>query len=525
MRMTLTAGCSRPRPLKSGHVFADTSRKSISRTATWSNATSCCLNSIRGRFRFRSIRPCAQAKALDAQKNAAEKDVARYRELVKSGGASKQQLEKAEADAAAYDAQIEAKNEEVKQFQLDLEYSRITAPIAGRISRAMLTEGNLVNAGGSDPLLTTIVALDPIYVYFSGERAALQRYMQTHPKEATEFVRRRCARRKSPFRFGLDSDKGYPHAGMLDFADNRVDPNTGTIQVRGVVDNKQGLFVPGSRVRVRVPVSDPYSAVLVPDTAILSDQDKRYLLVAGRQERRLAPRHHARQASRRRHARDLARGNAKARHHRRGADHRPWPAACAHQLPRRAGGAVNRPGRRDGCRSIGSICPHVQTGSSHLESRNMISHFFIDRPIFATVLSIVIVILGVVALSQLPIAQYPEVAPPTVQVTAIYPGANAETVAETVATPIEQEVNGVERMLYMSSKCTNDGQMYLDVTFELGTNLDMAQVLVQNRVSVAEAKLPEEVKRHRRDDEEEVAQHPAVRQPDLAGRRVTTSST
>ncbi|HEY3393233.1 MAG TPA: efflux RND transporter permease subunit [Lacipirellulaceae bacterium] len=125
----------------------------------------------------------------------------------------------------------------------------------------------------------------------------------------------------------------------------------------------------------------------------------------------------------------------------------------------------------------------------------MISHFFIDRPIFATVLSIVIVIVGVVAVTQLPVAQYPDVAPPTVQVTATYPGANAKTTADNVATPIEQEVNGVERMLYMSSKCTNDGQMNLDVTFELGTNLDTAQVLVQNRVAVAEAKLPEEVKR------------------------------
>ncbi|MHB0961042.1 MAG: efflux RND transporter permease subunit [Pirellulaceae bacterium] len=123
------------------------------------------------------------------------------------------------------------------------------------------------------------------------------------------------------------------------------------------------------------------------------------------------------------------------------------------------------------------------------------SHFFIDRPIFATVLSIVIVILGAVAVLQLPIAQYPDVTPPTVQVTATYPGANAITVAETVATPIEAEVNGVERMLYMSSRCTNDGQMNLDVTFELGTNIDTAQVLVQNRVAVAEAKLPEEVKR------------------------------
>ncbi len=125
----------------------------------------------------------------------------------------------------------------------------------------------------------------------------------------------------------------------------------------------------------------------------------------------------------------------------------------------------------------------------------MFSNFFIDRPIFATVLSIVFVILGGVAFTQLPVAQYPEVAPPVVQVSAIYPGANAKTVADTVATPIELEVNGVERMLYMTSKSTNDGQMYLDVTFEVGTNLDMAQVLVQNRVSIAEAKLPEEVKR------------------------------
>jgi multidrug efflux pump len=125
----------------------------------------------------------------------------------------------------------------------------------------------------------------------------------------------------------------------------------------------------------------------------------------------------------------------------------------------------------------------------------MLARFFVDRPIFATVLSIVIVMVGLIALVKLPVAQYPEVAPPTISITASYPGANALDVAENVATPIEQEVNGVENMIYMFSKCTNDGQMTLDVTFKPGTDLNMAQVLVQNRVAIAEAKLPEEVKR------------------------------
>ena len=125
----------------------------------------------------------------------------------------------------------------------------------------------------------------------------------------------------------------------------------------------------------------------------------------------------------------------------------------------------------------------------------MISKFFIEHPIFASVISIVIVIAGAVSVGVLPIAQYPEITPPTVAVSTTYPGANAQVVAETVAAPIEQEVNGVENMIYMSSTSASDGSYDLTVSFDVGTDLDMAQVLVQNRVKLAEAKLPEEVKR------------------------------
>src|SRR4026209_2630816 len=120
--------------------------------------------------------------------------------------------------------------------------------------------------------------------------------------------------------------------------------------------------------------------------------------------------------------------------------------------------------------------------------------FFIERPIFAGVISVIITLAGGIAVLIPPVAQYPEITPPTVQVTCTYPGASAKVVADTVAAPIEQQVIGVENMLYMSSQCTNDGAYNLTVTFELGTNLDMAQVLVQNRVSLALPTLPDVVK-------------------------------
>ena len=124
----------------------------------------------------------------------------------------------------------------------------------------------------------------------------------------------------------------------------------------------------------------------------------------------------------------------------------------------------------------------------------MLARFFIDRPVFAWVISIVIVLVGLLAAATLPIAQYPDITPPTIQVACQFPGANAQVVADTIAAPIEQQVNGVENMMYMSSQCANDGTYNLTVTFHPGVNLNLAQVMVQNRVNLAVPQLPEVIR-------------------------------
>src|SRR5262249_54142766 len=142
--------------------------------------------------------------------------------------------------------------------------------------------------------------------------------------------------------------------------------------------------------------------------------------------------------------------------------------------------------KRSRTTSVGSSDP--------VASPAVFSRFFIDRPIFATVLSIAITLAGAISLRSLPIAMYPPIAPPTVSVTCQYPGASAQVVAETVAAPIEQQVNGVESMMYMSSQCTNDGSYSLTVTFRNTVDLNLAQVLVQNRVALAVPNLPDVIK-------------------------------
>jgi RND family efflux transporter MFP subunit len=224
----------------------------------------------------------AQAKSIAAQAVSLEKDVARYTELVKTRAVTQQQLDKAIADVGYAHAQYDAMMEEVKAKKLDWEYSRITAPISGKIGRALLTEGNLVNAGGTDPVLATILDIDPIDIYFSVDEPALQKFIKADRAKqgkGADDNKIPLRERKVQIRFALETDEGFPHQATLDFANNEIDAATGTITVRAQAANPDGLFQPGYRVRVRVPTGAPYDAIMVPEYAINTDQDRKFLLV------------------------------------------------------------------------------------------------------------------------------------------------------------------------------------------------------------------------------------------------------
>lgn len=227
----------------------------------------------------------AEQKALEAQAVAARKERARLEDLLGKGGASQKQVEKAQADTEALEARIAATAAQVQRLALDLEYARITSPIAGRVSRAQLTVGNLVGAGGADPLLTTVVSVDPVFVYFDVPETSLLRNRTRKQEQDPQHLLKPVADLAMPFQFGLDTDAGWPREGLLDFAENVVDAGTGTLRVRGRAANADGYLVPGARVRVRLATAEPEEQLLVPDAALQADQSLRYVLVVGPEEK------------------------------------------------------------------------------------------------------------------------------------------------------------------------------------------------------------------------------------------------
>ena len=224
----------------------------------------------------------AMEKAAEAQLQYAKAEYGRTSSLIPSGAASRQELDVWTAkQAIAKGEQLKAQAA-LEEAQLDLDFTRIVAPIAGKISRTLVDVGNLVNAGGGETLLTTIVSVDPMYVYFDVDERALLRYRRDRsPTEKTP--QPSLKELKIPVEVGLEGEQGYPHKGLIDFADNKVNPSTGTIQVRGILPNTKGILDAGLRARVRVPVSDPHKAVMITERAVGTDQGIRFVYIVNDQ--------------------------------------------------------------------------------------------------------------------------------------------------------------------------------------------------------------------------------------------------
>jgi RND family efflux transporter MFP subunit len=222
------------------------------------------------------------ANALKAAADAAQKlwqaTEARDSRLVGSGAVSRQEYDVTVGKLAVSQADVRKAEAEIARAKLDLDFTKVKAPITGKISRAQVDVGNLVNAGGGETLLTTITSVDPIYVYFNVDERALLRYRRAFEK-GNQKPEGRLKELKIPVEVALEGEQGYPHKGLLDFADNRVDPKTGTIQVRGVLPNPNSILDAGMRARVRIPVSEPYKALLITDRAIGTDQNIKYVYV------------------------------------------------------------------------------------------------------------------------------------------------------------------------------------------------------------------------------------------------------
>ncbi len=225
----------------------------------------------------------AGLKVAEANYDLANKEYDRSYSLLRVKAAKQEEVDVWTAKKAVGEAEKLSAQANIEKAKLDLEYSRVTADGAGRIGKALLSEGNLVNAGGSDPLLATIVGIDPIRVVFNVDERLLQTRgaeFKKQGKSLTE-VLSTLKDTKAPFTFAQDGEREFNHKATLTFGDNRIDPSTGTILAYGTADNKDGRYLPGARVRVRFPIGGTAApALLVPETAILADQDKRYVLIA-----------------------------------------------------------------------------------------------------------------------------------------------------------------------------------------------------------------------------------------------------
>lgn len=220
----------------------------------------------------------ASHKRAGAQVDLAKIQYNRVKELMPQQSASQIEFDTAEATLRAAEADMAAAAAAMESARLNVEWCKVVAPISGRISRKYATTGNLVTSGAQGTLLTTITSIDPIYCYTDADERSVLKYQRL----AQEGKRISARDTEIPCYMQLADEAGFPHAGVIDFVDNRLDPQTGTIRARGVFRNPNGQLVPGFFARLRVPGSGNYETLLVPDSAVMSNQNQKMLLVAGK---------------------------------------------------------------------------------------------------------------------------------------------------------------------------------------------------------------------------------------------------
>ena len=236
---------------------------------------------------YRAALEQAQANLARAktQANLARSEASRTDKLVSTNVVSREEWEQRRSAATQAQADIRAAQAAVDAAQLNLDFTKVTAPINGRASRALITSGNLVSAGDSASVLTTLVSLDKVYVYFDVDEATFLHYQHL----ARSGKGASSDHLALPVEIGLVSEDGYPHQGKVDFLDNQLTPSTGTIRMRALLDNAQRQFIPGLFARVRLPGSAEFNATLIDDKAVLTDQDRKYVYVVdkdGKAQRR-----------------------------------------------------------------------------------------------------------------------------------------------------------------------------------------------------------------------------------------------
>jgi multidrug efflux system membrane fusion protein len=224
------------------------------------------------RYRAELNRAQAELERARAEARLAQTQDKRAQTLVEAKAISREEFETRRAATTQGNASVRAAEAAVASAQLDLTFTEVRAPISGRAGRALVTAGNLAQA--DQTLLTTLVSQNPMYVYFESDEQTYLRYNELARKGER-------AENKNPVRIGLASETGYPHQGTVDFTDNQVDPRTGTIRARAVVDNSDRIFTQGLFARVQLEGTGDFKAMLVDDKAVLTDQDRKYVYVLG----------------------------------------------------------------------------------------------------------------------------------------------------------------------------------------------------------------------------------------------------